>query len=200
VRKTKKQPLGVQLLVAAAFVVAVAIRFCGNRARDAALPAEAVDLRSALVTTVSQPAYPALGVGAADRSNEDAGTAHLTEWDPREYQRLAAPERDSTDSLTRLPEGEIVVPPAPLSIEELLEANRPEQTITYRMPGTGEDATRLPLTGALPDGQISIESGQYLDYDEEHHMIYSQHRATVRFGAYTLEADKLLIDTRLPQE
>lgn len=121
-------------------------------------------------------------------------TVAANEWDPTEFERLTAAAGETTDALAGLPTGGAVTPAAPLTLEELLQANRPEEPVAYKLPNT--PGGRIPF-GALPPGQIEIESPDFLDYDEEHNMIYGHGRITVRYGPYKLAADRLMIDTRL---
>lgn len=131
------------------------------------------------------------------------------DWDPAEFEQLAAPSYETTDVLSQLAVGSVVVPPQILSVEELLAANRPVEPIGYGAPamgtgvpfriGTGTAGADPAAPGPLAAGKVEIESTDYLDYDEEHNHIYGQGRIVVRFGAYKLEADRILIDTRIQE-
>ena len=113
------------------------------------------------------------------------------DWDLSEYESLAASLTEQADPLTLLPDGAITLPPAPLSLEEVLSANRPERPIDY---AEGDDPVK---PGPLAPGQIEVESPLYLDFDEERQMIYATGRPMARYGEYVIKADKLMVDTRL---
>jgi hypothetical protein len=121
-------------------------------------------------------------------------------WDPNEYELLRTDALATSDVLSVLPPGFVTPPAKPLSLEELLSANRPEQNVTYLLPkGTVEEPQQKVAETAkeqvLPRGQILMESTDYLDFDEEHHQIYGHGRVTARYGIYKLEADRMLVDT-----
>jgi len=125
-------------------------------------------------------------------------------WDPNEYELLRQDALATSDVLSVLPPGFVTPPAKPLSLEELLAANRPEQNVTYLLPkGTvGDPKKKVQETArqqVLPPGQILMESTDYLDFDEEHHQIYGHGRVTARYGAYKLEADRMLVDTLLKE-
>ncbi len=125
-------------------------------------------------------------------------------WDPNEYELLRTDALATSDVLSVLPPGFVTPPAKPLSLEELLAASRPEQNITYLLPKGTVDEPRQKVVQAareqvLPPGQILMESTDYLDFDEEHHQIYGHGRVTARYGAYKLEADRMLVDTLLKE-
>lgn len=124
-------------------------------------------------------------------------------WDPEEFELLAAPAGEA-DLLENIEDGTVVEPVQPLTVEELLAADQSRKPVGYTTPGVGVGTPvpltgtgRVPAAGYLPEGQIQLESAQFLDYDEESHTIYGHGRVIARFGQYKLEADKLLVDTRL---
>ncbi|PKO19860.1 hypothetical protein CVU37_02395 [candidate division BRC1 bacterium HGW-BRC1-1] len=112
-------------------------------------------------------------------------------WNLSEYEALAVSATELADPLTLLPDGAVTIPPAPLSLEEVLAANRPLRPIDY---AEADDAVK---PGPLEPGQIEIESAQYIDFDEERNMVYATGRPVARFGAYVIKADKIMVDTRL---
>lgn len=129
-------------------------------------------------------------------------------WDPVEFGRLVAPPAEK-DLLTGLPDGAILSTPAgALSVEELLRTDRSATPVGYAAPfvGTGAPVRLEPLDagdkprptapGPLPPGQLSIESSEFLDYDEERSIVYGRGRVVARFTKYKLTADKLMFDTR----
>lgn len=170
-----------------------------GRARDTILP----------VGDTSQVIRPLAAAGPDVRALAES-SPFADNWDPEEYQSLSASEYDTTDVLAALPPGTVSVPGKPLSLEELLAANRPEEPISYASsplapyaPSRSSDpfksvggggGTRI---GELPTGQIQIECPDFLDYDDERHMIYGHGRVTARYGIYKLQADRMMIDTRL---
>lgn len=130
----------------------------------------------------------------------------LEEWDSDELSLLAAPSYEQADVLASLPVGSVVKPPEPLTIDELLGTDQKENPLSYAptIPGaigtpfkigTGDQA--LAGWTALPEGQMQIDSTDFLDYDEEHNMVYGHGRVTVRYGMYKLTADRVMVDTRL---
>lgn len=125
-------------------------------------------------------------------------------WNPDEYELLQKDALATSDVLGVLPAGFVTPPAKPLALEELLRASRPEQNVTYLLPkGTVGEPRPKVLEAAkaqvLPPGQILMESTDYLDFDEEHHQIYGHGRVTARYGAYKLEADRMLVDTMLKE-
>lgn len=141
---------------------------------------------------------------------EETSMARLTppapggvKWNPDEYELLRQDALATSDVLAALPPGFVTPPAKPLSLEELLAANRPEQDVTYLLPkGSYGDPKKnfdqaVREFAPLPPGQIVVESTDYLDFDEEHHQIYGSGRVTARYGVYKLEADRMLVDTLL---
>lgn len=129
------------------------------------------------------------------------------QWDPQELEMLAAPSYETVDVLATLPVGAVVKPPIPLTIDELLSADQKEIPVGYTEPVPGMIGTPFQLNtgnapaqagwGVLPAGQMQIDSTDFLDYDEEHNMLYGHGRVTVRYGMYKLTADRVMVDTRL---
>lgn len=176
---------------------------------EAAAPEDAPQEATTLAPPPSQPTE---NTAATTESAEVAGNfAKLippspTEvaWDPNEYELLRTDALATSDVLSVLPPGFVTPPAKPLSLEELLAANRPEQNVTYLLPKGTVDEPRQKFVEAaakqvLPAGQILLESTDYLDFDEEHHQIYGHGRVTARYGAYKLEADRMLVDTMLKE-
>lgn len=157
---------------------------------------------------------PTLELPPTEAPVNEAGEP-LSRWDPLEYQLLSSGERQTTDVLSTLPEGNLSLPAKPLAMEEILAANRPEEAISYTpeqvgLPTNGQFATGKKKKGGLGgltfpssptkdlgSGTVQIDSPEYLDYDEEHHMIYGHGRSTIHFGAMKIQADRVMIDTRL---
>lgn len=158
-------------------------------------------------------AAPATDVAAAaplpDKADisSAASAAPLSdsEWNRSEFEQLAAPSYETIDVLATLPVGATQERPEPLSIDELLAADQKETPVQYtNVPvGIGQPFkmnTGDPSLGGwqpLPQEQIQIKSTDFLDYDEEHNMVYGHGRITVRYGQYKLSADRVMIDTRL---
>lgn len=115
------------------------------------------------------------------------------DWDASEYKSLMAGVDGSTDMLSLAPIGQMIAPDTALTLDEVLSANRPEMGITYLPTGTPGKAP------ALRRGQIELESPQYLDFDDEHKMIYGRGRVTARYGSFKLVADRMAIDVRLKE-
>lgn len=125
------------------------------------------------------------------------------EWDPLEFQTLAAPPGEG-DALSAVPDGTVIAPAQPLTAEEVLVADQSVDPIGYTTPGIGigtpvpvSETGAIPPAGYLPEGEIQLESAEFLDYDDERNTIYGHGRIVARFGQYKLEADRMQIDTRL---
>jgi hypothetical protein len=175
---------------------------------ETAAPAAAAssDIAATAVST-DEPAGPA----PAELLSDLPKNSRLTEsdWIPTEFEQLAAPSYETTDILSQLAIGAVITPPQTLSMEELLAANRPLEPIGYGAPsigtglpyriGTGTPGAEPVAPGPVAAGKIQIESSDYLDYDEEHNQVYGQGRIVVRFGEYKLEANRILVDTRLQE-
>jgi len=161
----------------------------------------------ASIQTLTEAPLPE-NIDAASLIRDTVGVGALTAWNPEEFEQLAAPDYETTDRLAQVPNGTVIVPPQLLSVEELLAADRSEEPIGYGTPlynpgtpfrlGTGTPGVP-PIPGPVPPGRLHVESTDFLDYDEEHNHVYGQGRITVRYGQYKLEADRMMIDTRLQE-
>ncbi len=129
-------------------------------------------------------------------------------WNSSEFEQLAAPSYETVDVLSQLPVGAVLDPPEPMSIDELLAADQGETPVNYAPAPAGIIGQPFKLnTGdpalagwkPLPAGQLQIQSTDFLDYDEEHNMVYGQGRVTVRYGMYKLTADRIMVDTRIKE-
>lgn len=205
---------GIALVRGSAFALAfLTLSWCMAQNAGVEAPADAPPARDELLLPLPpEPTEVIRPVSAAPAAVRElvASDNFLDEWDPAEYQLLSAEGSGTTDVLAALPQGSVTVPAKPLTIEELLSANRPEEPITYSPAAVSAVNTavgsRNPFralrvsgtrAGELPAGNIQIESPDYLDYDDEHHMIYGHGRITARYGIYKLQADRMMVDTRL---
>ena len=50
---------------------------------------------------------------------------------------------------------------------------------------------------AFSEDLLKFKAHNYLDFDEEHNLIYGRERSKITHGKYILEADKIIIDLRL---
>ena len=137
------------------------------------------------IVSISPPAV------AAEPDFVDPGE-YPQRWDPTEYEQLAVAATAKADPLAALPDGALLAPRRPLSIEQVLRANRSEMTVGYA--DSIADSVRL---GQLKPGDIEIDSPNYVDYDEERRFVYATGRPVVRYGVFVLTADRVLVDTRL---
>ena len=128
---------------------------------------------------------------AAEPEFVDSGE-YAQQWDPTEYGQLAVAATAKADPLAAVPDGALLAPRRPLSIEQVLNANRSEMTVEYAE--TPADAVKH---GRLNPGDIQIDSPNYVDYDEERRFVYATGRPVVRYGVFVLTADRVLVDTRL---
>ncbi|MBX7247345.1 MAG: hypothetical protein K1X53_17765 [Candidatus Sumerlaeaceae bacterium] len=119
------------------------------------------------------------------------------DWDRNEYETLAS---DETKKKAGNPMEDVRTASTYLTIEEVLAANRPDRTIEYAStPATGSSTPPQQPVKALPAGHVQIESADYIDYDEERKFLYGRGRTVVHYGAFTIKADKVLVDTRLKE-
>lgn len=144
-------------------------------------------------------------------ARQDVGTVAAAsplsdeQWSHSEFEQLAAPTYETDDVLSQLPVGATQERPEPLSINELLAADQKKTPAQYTdvAGGIGEPFkmnTGDPALGGwqpLPDEQLQIQSTDFLDYDEEHNMVYGHGRVTLQYGVYKLTADRVMVDTRL---
>lgn len=170
---------------------------------DSAVPKDMQPVPISDIATAASAPLPALqNVSAV------ASTTPLADetWNPTEFEQLAAPSYETVDVLAQLPVGTVLDPPEPLTIDEFLATDQKVAPVHFANAPPGAVGQPFSLNtgdsslagwGPLPQGQLKITSTDFLDYDEEHNMVYGQGRVTLRYGIYKLTADRLMVDTRI---
>ncbi len=143
-----------------------------------------------------------------DEAPESIGDGHdslPTDWDESdlsaeelgedEMLRLSGREGDeaafATDQLA-------IAPAHPVSIEELLSANRKDNPLFYKESVMDKGISQYSgeLESALPSKDFRIESADFLDYDSETNLLYGSGGVVVRYGPYALSSERMVFDSQ----
>jgi len=77
--------------------------------------------------------------------------------------------------------------------------NVPEFLSPEAMKGLSSEVVEAIQRDFTRTGRIQVQSERYLDYDEEHNIIYSNARTRIRFDRFMLEADRVLVNVPLQE-